>query len=242
MKIKELLVNLDISYPFLDAEKWDNIGLLIGDENSDTNSIYVSLDVTSVIIDQIPENSTLITHHPLIFNPLKKIDFNSYHGKLIKKLIDKNISYIVLHTNYDKNFLNKYFIEKVLKRDFITGNEFLDFCYIPNQSLGEFRKFLSYSMSCLNRELKVIGSKEDIIRKVAVCTGSGSSYINEAKKWGVDVLITGDITYHIAMEAKEIGLNIIDITHYHSEKWFGDDLVDSLNAIKLDSGNPFEDI
>ena len=239
--IKELLEVLNLRYPFELAEKWDNIGLLVGSMTDEINKIFVSLDITTSMLKDIPNGSTLITHHPLIFNPLKKVDFDSYHGKIIKELIKKDISYIVLHTNYDKAFLNKYFIENVLKKELYSGEDFIDYCIVPDQSLGEFRQFLASSMNCLTRELNIVGNKEEIIRMVAVCTGSGSSSFKTAKEKGANVLITGDITYHTAMEAKELGMNLIDITHYHSEKWFGDDLVIDMNATKLDSGNPFEE-
>jgi dinuclear metal center YbgI/SA1388 family protein len=240
MTIKTLLNLLNTSYPFKDASSWDNVGLILGSKDASVRDIFVSLDITMEVVEKAVEGSVIITHHPLIFQPLKTIDFDSYQGKIIQALIQKNISYIVLHTNYDKHFLNRYFIEKVLCREMYGDGEFLKFCNIPSQSLGDLRTFLAKSMSCSSKELKIVGDLNSIIQKVGVVTGSGSSCLKEALKNNVDILLTGDITYHTAMEARELGLNLIDITHYHSEKWFGVDLVKEFNAIPLDSGNPFQ--
>ena len=236
-KINELLNTLNKRYPFIDAEKWDNVGLLVGSEDNPINQVYLSLDINSSLLDSIPGGSTLITHHPLIFKPLKNITYSSYHGKILKQLIQKDINYIVLHTNYDKHFLNKYFIKDILGYDLSIGDDFLDYFNTDKISILDFKKELELKMLS-EKEFNFVDSGKDI-QKVAVCTGSGSSYLNAAIAAGADLLITGDITYHVAMEAKELGLSLIDITHYHSEKWFGDDLSKDFGWIKLDSENPF---
>ncbi len=239
-KTYELLNSLNTFYPFELAEKWDNVGLLIGDSKyRNVGKLFCSLDVTSDILDQIPNGSTLITHHPLIFKGLKTIDFNSYEGILIKKIIQKDINYIALHTNYDKVFLNAYFVKTILDINRYEQIDNFIYFYI-NASFQE--KFITYIKEKLDlKELNFINADVPIT-KVAVCTGSGSSMLREAKANGADLLLTGDITYHTAMEAKEIGINIIDITHFHSEKYFGVDLVTTLGAIKLIQKDPFEKI
>jgi len=236
-KINDLLNTLNKRYPFIDAEKWDNVGLLVGSTENPINQVYLSLDINSTLLDSIPSGSTLITHHPLIFKPLKNITYSSYHGKILKQLIQKDINYIVLHTNYDKHFLNKYFIKDILGYDLSIGDDFLDYFNTDKISILDFKKELELKMLS-EKEFNFVDSGKDI-QKVAVCTGSGSSYLNAAIAAGADLLITGDITYHVAMEAKELGLSLIDITHYHSEKWFGDDLSKDFGWIKLDSENPF---
>ena len=236
--IKDLLNTLDHRYPFADAEKWDNVGLLLGSKQDNLNEVFVSLELTSEVINQLPTGSTIITHHPLIFSALKSIDFNTYQGKLIRELIKKDISYIALHTNYDTHFLNKYFIQKILKKDIIEGNG-VDYFHCDYLSYIQAAENISEYMNVDNMTFKLVYGGTKKIQKIAVCTGSGSSYLREAKENGADILITGDIGYHTAIEAKEIGISLIDITHYHSEKYFGDDLVEDFGYIKIDSGNPF---
>jgi dinuclear metal center YbgI/SA1388 family protein len=239
-KTYDLLNKLDASYPFELAEKWDNVGLLIGDSKyKNVGQLFCSLDVTSDILKQIPNDSTLITHHPLIFKGLKTIDFNSYEGKLIQQIIQKNINYIVLHTNYDKTFLNAYFVEMILDiKNYTQENNFIYF-YVNSSFQKNILFYIKDKLSIT--ELNFVDASVPIT-KIAVCTGSGSSMLREAKANGADLLLTGDITYHVAMEAKEIGINLLDITHFHSEKYFGDDLVTIYGATKLIQKDPFKKV
>lgn len=243
MTTKELLIDLNERYPFEYAEKWDNVGLLVGDKNRDTGEIFVSLDVTSETLEQIPNGSTLITHHPLLFKSIKSVDFNSYEGKLIKILIQKDINYIVLHTNYDQCFLNDFYVGEILR---ITKYERIG-SLIYYDVKEAFRKDYVKYLVQTNKQLSAVKGfrfvdSNVVISKVAVCTGSGSSLLREAKANGADLLITGDVNYHTAMEAKEIGVSILDVTHYHSEKYFGVDLVSYLGATKIMHEDPFKAI
>jgi dinuclear metal center YbgI/SA1388 family protein len=233
--LNDLLEILNTRYPFDSAEHWDNSGFILGDLNQKLNKVYLSLDVDSTVLDTIEPYSILITHHPLIFSPLKIIDFNGYEGKLIKKLIQKNISYIALHTNYDKYFLGDYFVTEILKENIIESTDFLNF-YLNNKPKENLLNDLSRKLG-LNYLQYTNGHS---FSKIAVCNGSGGSLLKEAKKHGADVLLTGDITYHIAKEAEEYGITLIDITHFHSEKYFGIDLANDFGFISLKQKNPFK--
>ena len=238
--VRELLGNLDLKYPFMDAEKWDNIGLMVGSEDSNLNKVYVSLELTSAVLDQIEDNSTLITHHPLIFKALKTIDFSTYQGKLIKRLIEKNVNYIVLHTNYDIHFLNRYYVENILEKEILRTDKFLAYFDGQSQTLLSILGDIIIKQQVNVSNYNYVGEDDAIINKVAVCVGSGSSELHNAKANGANLLLTGDITYHTAIEAKEIGMNLIDISHFHSEKHFGDDLVKEFGFIKINPENPFK--
>lgn len=256
MKLNDLIIALNYFAPFESQEKWDNSGLLVGDKNREISDVYLSLDVSYELVKSIPENSVLITHHPLIFTPLKTIDFNSYQGRIIKELIKKNIDYISMHTNYDIHQLNRYFINKILKINdfFSTENIFLSTYEIEKININDFVKEIAEKMGI--DELQFVNANKEIT-KVGVCTGSGGSLLQYAIDSDVDVLLTGDVTHHVAMEAIDMGINIIDITHYHSEKIFCDSmyelfehynnfsdvmdlpLLKDLKFTKVDSKNPF---
>lgn len=107
MKIAELYSVLDEIAPFSTQESWDNSGLVLGSPNVQAGRIYASLDVDSELLETLEPNSTLLTHHPLIFKGLKQLDLSVYPSNLIAKMIAKNISLISLHTNFDKALLNR---------------------------------------------------------------------------------------------------------------------------------------
>ena len=237
MKLNEIYSYLDTLSPFELQEGWDNSGLLVGDINQEIDKIYISLDLDMELVDNIEENSLIITHHPLIFRPLKTLVPISYSQKLAIKLIQKNISLISMHTNFDKTHLNKY-VMSLITKDF----EIQDFIATAKIDM-EFSKFVTHIKKSLKitYPLNVIQCHNKIT-SFSLTTGSGMGLLDNIKS---DLFLTGDIKYHEAMEAKLRGISLIDITHYESEKFFCECLYNELNefqkfAIISNLKNPFK--
>lgn len=99
------------------AEDWDNVGLAVGDGSAEVNRIMICLDLPLWVVEEAIENKVdmIITHHPLIFNPLKNINTNTVLGKKIMKLIRHNISVYSSHTNFDvaQDGLNDIFAKQL---------------------------------------------------------------------------------------------------------------------------------
>lgn len=89
MKLKEIYNFLDELSPFELQEKWDNSGLLVGSFDDEIKQVYISIDLDLEILEEIDEDSLIITHHPLIFSPLKRVNYDSYSTKILKRLIQK---------------------------------------------------------------------------------------------------------------------------------------------------------
>ena len=236
-KINDILKLLDKIAPFELQEEWDNSGLIVGSLNDEFDKIYLSLDIDSELIEALESNSLLITHHPLIFKGLKKLDFEKYPANIIQKMIKKDIKLISMHTNYDKTHLNRYVAQKVLGYEVINCEEFV--CYFEVEE-----KFDIFAKSIQKRLqlpfLKTVIGK-DFIRKAAITTGSGAELLNAVE---ADCFLTGDIKYHQAYEAKENRLSMIEIGHFESEIYFADSLSENLKnfdiqAIIANSKNPF---
>ena len=83
------------------------------------------------------------------------------------------------------------------------------------------------------RYIRLIKSNNRKIRKVALCTGSGGSLLEQVSRKDVDLYITGDITHHAALRAKELGLNVLDVEHFDTEKFFVDALCNQLIKYKI---------
>ncbi|WP_419769124.1 MAG: Nif3-like dinuclear metal center hexameric protein [Candidatus Marinarcus sp.] len=241
MKIKELYQFLDELSPFSLQEKWDNSGLLVGNPEDEFKQLYISLDLDDDMLEEIEPNSLIVTHHPLIFSPLKRVNFDSYATKILRTLIQKNIGLISMHTNFDITHLNRYVAEEILGLELISHDEYI--CYAKvNLPFDELSQQIS---SKLDLEYhKVVRCSEDV-NTVALVTGAGMSLLPEVK---ADCFLTGDIKYHDAMEAKNRGISLIDIGHYESEKHFSPLLlglcenylkINELKAIIRTSKNPF---
>lgn len=103
MKCEKLVRMLEEHFSPEYAEDWDNVGLLTGNPDKEVRKILVALDASDQVIDQAAEMGAdmLITHHPLIFSPVKKITADDFIGRRIYSLIRKDIAYYAMHTNYD---------------------------------------------------------------------------------------------------------------------------------------------
>ncbi len=114
MQTKKIYEILDTVSPFELQERWDNSGLIVGDMNREVNNIVVSLDIDEDVLMDVEEGTLFITHHPLIFSGLKRLDFSLYPSNLLEIMIRKRLSLIAMHTNFDKTHLNRFVFEKVL--------------------------------------------------------------------------------------------------------------------------------
>jgi len=241
MKLREIYQYLDELSPFELQEKWDNSGLLVGNLEDEFHKVYISLDLDLEMIKEIENGSLIITHHPLIFSPLKRINNISYSEKILKQLIKKDIALISMHTNIDKTHLNAYVGTQILGLEFEQNDEFIQVAKI-DMSFEELQQLVKKK---LNLEvLKLVnGAKQ--IKSVALTTGSGMSLLSNID---ADCFLTGDIKYHEAMEAKARNISLIDIGHYESEIYFAPLLMgllesylkkNKITAIISTSQNPF---
>jgi len=218
-KIQELLEKL---YPTSYAENWDNVGLQVGTMDKNINGILISLDLTMEVIEEAKANhaNVIICHHPAIFSPMKKIDSNTYLGKMIHALIKNDITLYVMHTNFD---VSSYGMNVILgKKLGLTSIELFD-KIDEDFGLGVIgfikKQRADYFISDLKSEfgiesVRYIGNLKDTIEKVAIIGGSGSSYIYQVLEEDVDLFITGDVTYHKALDCINLGLNVLDIGHH----------------------------
>jgi dinuclear metal center YbgI/SA1388 family protein len=103
MKLKEICHYLDTIVPLTLQEGYDNSGLQAGDPESEISSALISLDVTENIIDEAIATgcNLIVTHHPLIFNPLKTLTGRNYVERVLIKAVKNDIAIYSSHTNLD---------------------------------------------------------------------------------------------------------------------------------------------
>jgi dinuclear metal center YbgI/SA1388 family protein len=218
---------LDKELKLKQQEDWDNSGLQIGDLNDDISNIMLTLDIDVEAVEHAVNNNIdlIITHHPLLFSPLKSIDFSIYEGKLIRMLIKNNINLYSMHTNFDcaEMGVNQKLAEKLN----INNYEVLHIVNSDNSGYGglasiEPINIVEYANKVklqLNTEYVKLycNNRDRIITKVSFCGGSGSDFIEDSIVKNADVYITGDIKYHQAQNALQHNLCIIDAGHYYTE-------------------------
>ncbi|MGA9045596.1 Nif3-like dinuclear metal center hexameric protein [Sulfuricurvum sp.] len=237
MTVQEIYTYLDELSPFAMQEGWDNSGLLVGDFAQEIKEIVLSIDIDEELLESIPENTLLITHHPIIFGGLKQLQFNHYPAKILAPMIRKNISNIAMHTNFDQTHLNEYVATEVLGYPIISKEGFVAYLGVDEPYDIFAAKIKTAFALPHTRGVKC----HEHIRTCALVTGSGASLMRSIE---AECFLTGDIKYHDAMEAKSLGLSMIDIGHYESERYFGEVLGGYLEKLGLSviispSKNPF---
>jgi dinuclear metal center YbgI/SA1388 family protein len=237
MTTAELYRALDELSPFELQESWDNSGLLVGAMDDEVTTVVLSIDIDEELLGCVDEGTMILTHHPIIFGGLKQLQFDRYPAKLLRAMIEKKISNIAMHTNFDQTHLNAYVAEKVLGMEIAEQKGFVVY-FDVDEPFDDFARRIANAFGLA--QLKSVRCHERL-RRVALTTGSGASLLREID---ADCFLTGDIKYHDAMEAKTLGLSMIDIGHYESERYFGEVLAPYLKNLGLTviisaSKNPF---
>ena len=231
MKVKELTGWLDGRYPSSAAEHWDNVGLLVGDDEEEVSHVFLALDLTESTLAQAIDGGAdmIITHHPMIFEGQKKINNLTFTGRRILSLIKHNIQYYAMHTNYDILGMAELSADylQLTDREVLSvtaetqdGQEgFGRVGELPRKmSLKECGEFVRNALS-LN-DVKIYGDPDTQVEKAAICTGSGKSMISDVLAKGAQVYVTGDIDHHTGIDAEAQGLTIVDAGHYGTEYIF----------------------
>lgn len=231
MKCSEIIEKLETLSPKSFAEEWDNIGLLAGRRDKEVRTIYVALDATDAVIEDAVRVGAdmLLTHHPLIFKKLSRVTTDDFIGRRVYQLIQNDISYYAMHTNFDVMGMADAAADELG----LQSREVLNVTFEDEISkegcgrVGHLEKCMSVkALAGLVRErfqvpnVRVFGNLEDIVETAAVMPGSGGSYIRDAIDAGADVMITGDIDHHEGIDAVAQGLVVIDAGHYGIEKLF----------------------
>ena len=228
VKVAEVMGIMEEIAPKKLAENWDNPGLLVGSPNNEIDKILVALDADERVIDKAIEIDAklIVTHHPLIFKPLKNIRCDLPNGAKLFKLIAHNISVFSAHTNLDsaKDGVNDILAKKLelINSEPLTTNENGEASlgrigHLENEiSTDEFIKKVKKILN-LPFVKTVKSEKNKTIKKVALCGGSGAEFIDRAAFLGADVYVTGDVKYHDGQRAKSLDINVIDAGHFATE-------------------------
>lgn len=264
--IKDIIKIIEELAPLYLAETWDNCGLLVGDEKKAVKKLLVALEPSMEVIDEAIEKNIdlIVTHHPLMLNKINKITTNTIEGEKLIKLIRHEVALYSAHTNLDKapEGLNFYLGKRLRLLDSrvlsidnstakINSDNSSSIC-LENKIMGlgvigtlEEALTLEKLSENVQELLKLnyihfVGDKGRIIKKVAIVTGSGFSELENAILQDADVFITGDIKYHNAQYANEIGIALIDATHFGSENIVVE-LLGNIFSKKLDDVEIFLD-
>ncbi len=249
MRIKDLLGILDEIAAFSLAEQWDNVGLMLGEPNRTVKGILVALDPTEEVLAEAREivADCIITHHPLIFHPLKAIYTDEPIGRFLRQALENEISVIGCHTNLDQAAGG---VSDVLAsslgmldcRPLVSTEAGVEASSVPGFGrVGHLadplsaEAFIGYLCDFFKLPvLRVAGRLPEEINTVAVCGGSGSDLAAAAYASGAQVFVTGEVKHSTARWAEAAGFCIIDAGHFATENPVVESLVEVLQDIFTD--------
>lgn len=228
MLCQDIIRVLEVQSPPEYALEWDNVGLLVGRRNKEVKKVMIAVDATAKVCQMAIDNQVdmIITHHPMIFSKIKKVNDDTVVGDKILSLIEAGIACYAMHTNYDTKggmareaaailgLKNQEVLEETLNGEGIGQIGLLD----KELSLVELAQDVKEKFGL--ESVRIFGDADAQTGKVAICPGSGKSVIDVAVEKKVHCLITGDIGHHDGIDAVDMGLTIIDASHYGIEKIF----------------------
>ncbi len=237
MKGKLLFEMLQKNFPDRAAMDWDNVGVLCGRMDKEINTVYIALDATTEVIDAAvdAEADLILTHHPLIFSSMKRIEEDDYMGGRIIKLLENKMTAYAMHTNYDILRMADLVADRMALQDLSVLEPVNE-----EKTLGiGYTGRLSHSMTLLELacqikiwfdipDVRIYGNPDRIIERVSICPGSAKGMEKFALTQDGEVLIGGDFGHHEGIDCVEKGICVIDAGHYGLEHIFIDDMAEFL--------------
>ncbi len=234
MRVKNIIETIEEFAPKKIAESWDNVGLMVGSPTCEVSSVFLSLDVTEEVVDEAIAIGAemIVSHHPLIFEPLKNIaicEESTDVQRAVTKAIKNDVAIYSAHTNADSAFggVSQILAEKlgirvtgtmVQNPNFESSDTFVGLGAVGE--LGEPMETLELLQKVKERlnlkHIRYSKPHKSKVQRIALCGGSGASLIARAKELKADLYLTGDLKYHDYF-APESGITIADIGHYESE-------------------------
>ncbi|ACP33339.1 Nif3-like dinuclear metal center hexameric protein [Corynebacterium aurimucosum] len=229
------------AYPPQLAEPWDAVGLVCGDPADEVNTVAFALDCTQEVADKAVELGAqmLVVHHPLLLRGVTSVAADTPKGKVIHTLIRNGVALLAAHTNADKARpgVNDKLAELVgIKpgrpivpvEPYENLDEALGLGRVGELegpvTLREFTQRVADALPETEWGVRAAGDPERLIKRVAVSSGSGDSFLDQVAELGVDVYVTSDLRHHPVDEhlraahlANPEGPAVVDTAHWASE-------------------------
>lgn len=238
MKVRDIASAIESFAPLSLQESYDNSGLVVGRYDDEVQKALLAVDVTDEVIDEALAEGCdmIITHHPIIFHPLKRFNSASYVERAVERAIRHNIVLYACHTNLDSAVGGlSWRVAEMLAMESVevlqpTNDAGAGFGVVGELSSPKaVEEFLQQVMRTFG--VKVVRHSDLVkfeVRRIAICTGAGGSLIDDALASGADLYLTADLRYNDFMR-HENRLILCDIGHFESEFCAIDILFDILS-------------
>lgn len=235
---------MDHLAPFALQMDFDNAGFLVGRKDASVSRILVALDVTEPVVEEAKklDCQLIVSHHPVMFHPARAITDETVTGRILLALTEEKIGAICAHTNLDAvregvndclaSVLGLTQIEQ-LHPDGVDGNGApygigrVGLAHRSGMSAGEYARYVKEQLNAASVRCEDGGRP---VNKVAVGGGSCGSMLADAAAAGCDTFVTADVKYDQYLEARGLGITLMDAGHYATENVVCPMLAEKLSA------------
>lgn len=214
------------------AESWDNVGWQVGYDAAPILGILVTLDVDQAVVEEATQQGAnlIVSHHPLFFRGLKRVDPSTYQGRLLRRLLCEEIHVYAAHTNLDAVPMG---VNGALAEALgLTAQQALQpvagapdgwgFGAICQSEAGistsEMIQRIKTGLSMGRPRVTWGFDAPERHQRIALLGGSGATMIEDALRAGCTLFVTGEVKYHQAQDAARAGLTLIEAGHFYSER------------------------
>lgn len=213
-----ILEKLAALMPLELAEDYDNVGLLAGSRNSEVHTVLCALDLTYAVVEEAAAIGAqlIVTHHPILFRGRKNLCEDDPEGMMLARLIREKLAIIAMHTNFDSasSGVNDALAGALGLRNIEELESGMRIGDIENTTLASFAKDVEDKLGGVVRRY---GPAERPVKRIAVMGGSGGSYGSIALDSGADAFVTGEVSYHTALDLFDRGLCVLEAGHAATE-------------------------
>ena len=229
--VREIFAQLDQWAPFETQMDFDNAGFLVGRGEREVTKILVSLDITEEVAGEAARwgADLIVAHHPVIFHPVKRLTDETPTGRTLLKLAEEGVAAVCAHTNLDaaQGGVNVCLAQALELTDLEqlhqdgtdrNGQPYgigrVGSCHRAGLTAGEYAAYVKEKLNAAGVRFADAGRP---VRRVAVGGGSCGSMLSDAAAAGCDTFVTADVKYDQFLEARALGINLMDAGHYATE-------------------------
>ncbi len=232
MKVKDITAAIEQFAPLSIQEGWDNSGLCIGAPEDEVHGVLVGFDCTPELVDEAVARGCdmVVTHHPLIFRGLKRIQGGEPVADAVIRAVRAGVAVYAAHTTADKVIagVSGAMARRLGLRDIALMEDEGGYGLgavgtLPHPMTGE--EAIAYVKEKFGLTAVRVSKPVACVEKVAMCGGSGASEIDAARATGAQLYVSGDISYHHFFTPE--GFMVMDIGHFESEV----DIVEILSKV-----------
>lgn len=216
--VRDIYAIIDRFAPFDTAEAWDSVGLLVGGMDRPVEAVLTALDATPAVVAEAGRLGAqlLVTHHPVLFSPLRRLDEANPEAALLCDMVRSGLSMIAAHTNLDRadGGVNDALAGRLGWPVFAREGFLLLGQWERPRELAEVQSEIARA---LNTQAIRYGNGGLALKTFALCSGAGGSEVARAAEFGAQVLVTGEIKHHEALEAMQRGIAVLACGHRATE-------------------------